>query len=66
MNLFAIQPLGRNREVPRLWIESQRLRRLGFAPGTPLEIRSQSSQLTRKPAMLGENHVFSRVVPGGR
>jgi hypothetical protein len=66
MNLIAIQPLGRNRDIHRLWIESQRLHRLGFAPGTPLEIRSHSGQLTLKPAILGENHVSSRQVPGGR
>jgi hypothetical protein len=66
MNLIAIQPLGRNREIHRLWIESQRLNRLGFTPGTPLEIRSQSGQLTLTPAILGENHVSSRLVPGGR
>ncbi len=66
MNFLSLQPLGRNREVPRLWIESQRLHRLGFTPGTPLDIRSQSGQLTLKPAILGENHVSSRVVPGGR
>jgi hypothetical protein len=66
MNLLAIQPLGRNREAHRLWIESQRLQRLGFAPGTPLEIRSASGQLTLKPAILGENHVSSRQVPSGR
>lgn len=35
MNFLSLQPLGRNREVPRLWIESQRLHRLGFTPGTP-------------------------------
>ena len=66
MNLIAIQPLGRNRESHRLWIESQRLHKLGFAPGTPLAIRSQSGQLTLMPAILGENHVSSRLVPGGR
>ncbi len=66
MNLIAIQPLGRNRESHRLWIESQRLHKLGFAPGTPLAIRSQSGQLTLTPAILGENHVSSRLVPGGR
>ena len=46
MNLIAIQPLGRNRDIHRLWIESQRLNRLGFSHGTPLEIISQSGQLT--------------------
>jgi DNA (cytosine-5)-methyltransferase 1 len=66
MDLIAIQPLGRNREAHRLWIESLRLNRLGFTPGTPLEIRSHANQLTLKPAILGENHVSSRVVPGGR
>ena len=66
MNLIAIQPLGRNRDIHRLWIESQRLNRLGFSHGTPLEIISQSGQLTLKPAILGENHVSSRMVPGGR
>jgi DNA (cytosine-5)-methyltransferase 1 len=66
VNLIAIQPLGRNRDIHRLWIESQRLNRLGFTPGTPLAIRSQSGQLTLKPAILGENHVSSRLVPGGR
>jgi len=58
--------LGHNGDRWRLWIESQRLGRLGFAPGTPLEIHSQSSHLTLKPAVLGENHVSSRLVPGGR
>ena len=66
MNLIAIQPLGRNRDVRRLWIESQRLDRLGFPAGTPLEISCQSGHLTLKSAMLGENHVSSRAVPGGR
>ncbi len=66
MNLIAIQPLGRNRDIHRPWIESQRLHRLGFTPGTPLEVRSQSGQLTLKPAILGVNHVSSRLVPGGR
>jgi DNA (cytosine-5)-methyltransferase 1 len=66
MNLLAIQPLGRNREIHRLWIESQRLHKLGFAPGTPLAIRCESGQLTLKPAILGENHVSSRLVPSGR
>ena len=66
MNFLSVQPLGRNRAVSRLWIESQRLSRLGFPPGTPLEIRSHAGQLTLKPAILGENHVSSRLVPGGR
>ncbi len=66
MNFLSLQPLGRNRAVPRLWIESQRLSPLGFPPGTPLEIRSDAGALTLRPAILGENHVSSRLVPGGR
>ena len=66
MTLLAIQPLGRNRDHLRLWIESRRLEQLGFSHGTPLEIKSQSETLTLRPAVLGENHVSSRVLPGGR
>lgn len=66
MNFLSPQPLGRHRTVPRLWIESQRLNRLGFTPGTPLAIRSDAGALTLRPAILGENHVSSRRVPGGR
>ena len=57
MNFLSVQPLGRNRAVPRLWIESQRLSRLGFPPGTPLEIRSHAGQLTLKPEIFDDNHV---------
>ena len=66
MQFIGMQKLGHNGDRHRLWIESQRLHRWGFAPGTPLEIRSQSGQLTLKPAILGENHVSSRQVPNGR
>jgi hypothetical protein len=66
MSLIAIQPLGRNRDNLRLWIESRRLEQLGFTHGTPLEIKSQPGGLTLRPAVLGENHVSSRVLPGGR
>jgi hypothetical protein len=34
MKLLAVTPLGRNRETPRLWIESRRLEALGF-PSSP-------------------------------
>ena len=66
MSLLAIQQLGRNRDHLRLWIESRRLEQLGFTHGTPLEIKSQAETLTLRPAVLGENHVSSRVLPGGR
>jgi DNA (cytosine-5)-methyltransferase 1 len=66
VSLIAIQPLGRNRDNLRLWIESRRLEQLGFTHGTPLEIQCQSGVLTLRPTILGENHVSSRMVPGGR
>lgn len=66
MKLIAVQPLGRNRDNARLWIESQRLDRLGFPAGTPIQVESQSESLTLRPAVLAENHVSSRAVAGGR
>ena len=66
MSFLAIQKLGRNRDTPRLWIESQRLESLGFSPGQPLEIESKPDTLLLRPAILGHNHVSSREVPGGR
>lgn len=66
MGLLAIQKLGTNRDCPRLWLESQRLNALGFSPGTPLEIESNHGELVLRPAVLGNNHVSSRAVAGGR
>lgn len=66
MGLLAIQKLGRNRDTPRLWIESQRLNALGFSHGVPLQIESSSENLVLRPAVLGQNHVSSREVCGGR
>ncbi len=66
MHLIAIQRLGRNRENLRLWIESQRLNRLGFSHGVPFEIETRADALTFRPAILAENHVSSRAVAGGR
>ena len=66
MTLITIQPLGRNRENARLWIESKRLDRLGFSHGTPLSIECKSEGLILRPAVLGVNHVSSRTVAGGR
>lgn len=66
MNLLAFQRLGRNRDTPRLWVESQRLERLGFPPGVPLAIERKAEELVLRPAVLGENHVSSRQVAGGR
>jgi DNA (cytosine-5)-methyltransferase 1 len=63
---LPFNPSGRNRDHLRLWIDSRRLEQLGFTHGTPLEIKSQSETLTLRPAVLGENHVSSRQVPGGR
>ena len=66
MKLIAVQPLGRNRDNARLWIESQRLDSLGFSAGTPIQIETQPKSLTLRPAVLAENHVSSRAVAGGR
>jgi DNA (cytosine-5)-methyltransferase 1 len=66
VTLIAIQPLGRNRETPRLWIESQRLEQLGFGHGVPLSIQPKADGLILSPAILAENHVSSRIVPAGR
>lgn len=66
MNLLSIQRLGRNRDTPRLWIESQRLNRLGFSHGIPLSVESREDALMIRPSVLGDNHVSSRVIAGGR
>jgi DNA (cytosine-5)-methyltransferase 1 len=66
MQFIGMQKLGRNGDRWRLWIESQRLTRLAFVPGTPLAIQSESGALTLRPAILGENHVSSRLAPNGR
>lgn len=66
MSLVVIQPLGRNRETPRLWIESQRLNQLGFSHGIPFAIEERTDKLVLRPAILAENHVSSRAVAGGR
>ena len=64
--LLVIQKLGCNRETPRLWIESQRLDALGFSHGVPLQIEGSRENLVLRPAVLGQNHVSSREVCGGR
>lgn len=66
MGLLAIQKLGRNRDTPRLWLESQRLEALGFSHGVPLKIGNTGDTLTIVPALLGDNHVSSREVAGRR
>lgn len=66
MDFLAIQKFGRNRDTPRLWIESQKLDSLGFSHGIPLHIESRDEGLVLRPAILGENHVSSREVSGGR
>jgi DNA (cytosine-5)-methyltransferase 1 len=66
VSLITFQKLGRKHESLRLWIESQRLDRLGFSPGIPLSIETHRESLMLRPAILGENHVSSRAVPGGR
>lgn len=64
--LISIQSLGRNRDTPRLWLESQRLASLGFPHGTPLQVEQRADSLTLRAGILAENHVSSRAVAGGR
>lgn len=64
--LIALQSLGRNRDTPRLWIESQRLSSLGFPPGTPLQVEQRTDSLTLRAGILADNHVSSRAAAGGR
>lgn len=66
MGLLLYQPLGRNRDAHRLWIESKRLEALGFGPGTPFSVEVQPERLVLRPAILANNHVSSRPVPDGR
>lgn len=66
VNLISLQSLGRNRDSRRLWIESQRLDRLGFSPGIPLQVETRTNGLELRPAVLSHNHVSSRLVAGGR
>lgn len=64
--LISLQSLGRNRDTPRLWLESQRLSSLGFPPGTPLQVEQRTESLTLRAGILAENHVSSRAAAGGR
>lgn len=66
MKLLALTPLGRNREISRLWIETRRLEALGFPPGMPFSVEAKAEELVLKPVILAENHVSSRATPGGR
>lgn len=66
MQFLSYQPLGRNRESARLWIESRRLDRLGFGPGTPFSIEAAKEHLLLRPTILANNHVSSRPIPDGR
>lgn len=63
---MTFQRLGKNGDTPRLWIESQRLEKLGFSHGIPIEVEKQPDKLVLRPVILANNHVSSRVVPTGR
>jgi len=65
MKLVSFQKLGRNRDHPRLWLESQRLDALGFSAGTPLLIRPFNRGIRLIPAQRASNHVSHRIF-GGR
>ncbi len=66
MKLLAFAPLGWNREISRLWIETRRLEALGFPPGMPFSVEAKAEELVLRSAVLAENHVSSRATPNGR
>ena len=66
MNFLSFQALGRNQDRTRLWIESQRLERLGFPAGQPFSVDGGPEKLVLRPAILASNHVSGRTVADGR
>jgi site-specific DNA-cytosine methylase len=64
MSLISFQKLSRNRESPRLWLESHRLETLGFRSGTPFSIRRFGRGIRLAPALLSSNHVSHRTFAG--
>lgn len=68
MRLHSFHKIGANKDAPRLWIESSRLARLGFGPGTGIAVaRSGGMGISIRPAGPGvaANRVSSRRAPGG-
>lgn len=68
MNMISFGRLGLNRATPRIWIESARLSRLGFAPGTPVCVTAGARSVTIRCASngVGRTHTVSqRRAAGG-
>ena len=61
MSFTAFYKLGLHREAPRVWIESGSLERLGFAPGTSLDVRPEINRVVvTRAAVATGNSVSSR------
>ncbi len=65
MKLVAFHKLGKNRDSPRLWLESSRLESLGFAAGTAFSIQRIRNGVRLTPATDGTHHVSQRRAAGG-
>jgi DNA (cytosine-5)-methyltransferase 1 len=66
MKLISFHKLGENKNAPRFWIESQRLRALGFEIGTPLSIIKTRRRIVLSPGSSSTNHVSFRRAAGGK
>ncbi len=64
MTLISFQKLGKSNGSPRLWLESSRLERIGFAPGTPFSIRRHGQGIQLQPELISSNHVSQRIAVG--
>ena len=61
MKLISFLKLGENRNSPRVWIESRRLKSLGFTPGVGFTVEPRLNGIRLRPALLAENHVSKRI-----
>jgi DNA (cytosine-5)-methyltransferase 1 len=57
--LTSFLTVGANKGAPRIWIENNRLSRLGFAPGTRLHSNTRGNEITLVPAIDGTRIVSS-------
>lgn len=55
MKLLAFHKLGRNKQHPRLFVESQRLGALGFSPGTPVFLEHGANRITLSTRNTGSH-----------
>jgi DNA (cytosine-5)-methyltransferase 1 len=61
VKLISFLKLGENRQTPRLWLESRRLARLGFAVGTPFSVEQRANGILLRPVLHSANHVSKRI-----